>query len=81
MQNVSALIHSHDVITLPDEAEGWWFLTVSTGDVTPPTWETGSLYTITNYWPSVQWGIYLNTDPNPLYKNCCLVQKMLGLVI
>ncbi len=26
MQNSSALIHSQDVITLPDEAEGWWFL-------------------------------------------------------
>ncbi len=36
MQNPSALIHSH-IITLPDEAEEWWFLTVSMGDVTPPT--------------------------------------------
>ncbi len=35
--NPFALIHSHDVITLPDEAEGWWFLTVSMGDMTPPT--------------------------------------------
>ncbi len=25
------------VLTLPDEAEGWWFLTVYMGDVTPPT--------------------------------------------
>ncbi len=24
-QNPSIFIHSHDVITLPDEAEGWWF--------------------------------------------------------
>ncbi len=24
-----ALIHSHDIITLPDEVEAWWFLTVS----------------------------------------------------
>ncbi len=37
MQNPSALIHSHNVRTLPDEAEGWWFLTVSMGNVTPPT--------------------------------------------
>ncbi len=37
MQNPSALIHSHDVITLPEEAERWWFLTVSMGDMTPPT--------------------------------------------
>ncbi len=29
MQNSSALIHSHGIITLPDEAEGWWLLTVS----------------------------------------------------
>ncbi len=36
-QNPSALIHSHDVITLLDETEGWWFLTVSMGDMTPPT--------------------------------------------
>ncbi len=25
MQNPSALIHSHDVKTLPDKGEGWWF--------------------------------------------------------
>ncbi len=37
MQNPSALIHSHNIKTLPDEAEGWWFQTVSMGDVTPPT--------------------------------------------
>ncbi len=36
-RNPSALIHSHNVVTLPDEGEGWWFLTVSVGDVTPPT--------------------------------------------
>ncbi len=35
-QNPSTLIHSH-VITLTDEAEGWWFLTASMGEVTPPT--------------------------------------------
>ncbi len=28
-QNPSALIHSQDVRTLPDEAEGLWFPTVS----------------------------------------------------
>ncbi len=26
MQNPSASIHSHDVITLSDEAEGWWLI-------------------------------------------------------
>ncbi len=33
MQNPSALIHAHNDITLPDEAEG--FPTVFMGDVTP----------------------------------------------
>ncbi len=37
MQNPSAVIHLHDVITLPDEAKGWWFLTVVMGDLAPPT--------------------------------------------
>ncbi len=27
----------HDAITLPEEAEGWWFLVISIGDVTLPT--------------------------------------------
>ncbi len=54
MQNPSALIHSHDVITLPDEVEGWWFQTVSMGDVTPPTEEMGSVYTISHYWQSAE---------------------------
>ncbi len=36
-QNPSALINSQDFITLPDEAEGRGFQTVSMGDVTPPT--------------------------------------------
>ncbi len=46
MQNPSALIHSHDIITLPDEAEGRWFLRVSMGDVTLPTKEK-SIYHFT----------------------------------
>ncbi len=35
----------HDVITLPDEAEGWWFLTVFMGDVTPQETESISFHT------------------------------------
>ncbi len=46
MQNLSVLIHSQDIITLADRVEGWWFLTVSIGDVTPPTEEMGSVYKI-----------------------------------
>ncbi len=36
-QNPSALINSQDVLTLPDEADRRWFLTVSMGDMIPPT--------------------------------------------
>ncbi len=32
-QNLSALIHSQNVLTLPDEAEGWWFLTQSINQI------------------------------------------------
>ncbi len=39
MQNPTALIHSHELITLPGEAEGWWFLAVSKVNMTPPTQE------------------------------------------
>ncbi len=56
-QNLPALIRSHGVLTLPDEAERWWFLTVSMGDLTLPTWGTGSVYTISHHWHSVQRGI------------------------
>ncbi len=45
-QNPSALIHSHDVITLPDKAKGQWYLIVAIGDVTTPTKGTGSVYTV-----------------------------------
>ncbi len=55
MQNPSAFIHSHDVITLPDEAEGWWLLTVSMGEVTPPTVYVPFHIIVTAYsgWPCV----------------------------
>ncbi len=58
MQNPSALIHSHDVITLLDEAEGWLLLTDSRGDVTPPTRKTESVYNISHHWYSLEWGIF-----------------------
>ncbi len=57
MQNPSALIHSHDIITLSDEVEGLWFLTISMGDMTPPTEKIGSVYTISHHKQSIQWGI------------------------
>ncbi len=41
---------------ISDEVNGWWFLTVSVGDVTPPTWETGIVYTISHIWQSLEWG-------------------------
>ncbi len=37
MHHFNLLQSTHDVVTLPDEAERWWFLTVSMGDVTLAT--------------------------------------------
>ncbi len=80
-QNPSALINSDDIITLPDKTDRWWFLTVSMGDVTPPTEEIVSVNIISRHWNSAEWEILLIIDYLCLYQhswNASCPIKVLG---